>query len=404
MNHVRLFQRRIMRGLVAATCRVTSPELMRFKSDRSPHDAASGQRTVKSRPEPRINEPVLRLPRRLTSLLYRMFWVSLSLVSFGVCASAQPPKNGDVLTSKPRAPLPPFESLDDFGRNYFSRAVYDEARTQQNFDVREITYASDGLPVRGLLIKPRVPGTRKWPAIIYNRGGTGDFSRITDDGTTPCSRETPSCLTVVDLYLFAKAGFVVIASDYRFHGPTAKRDEWGGVDVDDVLNLVPALKSLDFVDPERLYMLGASRGGTMTYIAVKRGIPVKAAAVIAGLSDLEAFGKYRPEFVNGDETYDGFAKVWSDYQHRAAEYYQARSAIYWAEQINVPVLILQSRTDKLVPVTQSLRIAEALQENGKVYSLLIYEHDGHSLPLNREDRNHKIIEWFNKFGAKTDSQ
>jgi len=326
-----------------------------------------------------------------------MFCVTLTLVSMTVHASAKPPEDGQILSSKPRAPLPLLESLDDFSRNYFPRAVYEEARTQADFDVLDITYASDGLPVRGMLIKPKVAGTRKWPAIIFNRGGTGDYGRITDDGLTPCSREKPSCLTVVDLYLLAKAGFVVIASDYRFHGSTAKRDEWGGVDVNDVLNLVPALKSFDFVDPERLYMLGMSRGGTMTYIAIKRGISVKAAAVIAGPSDLEAFGKYRPEFVNGDETYDGFAKVWPDYQQRALEYYHARSAVYWADQINVPVLILHSRTDKLVPVTQALRMAEALQEKGKVYALHIYERDGHSLPQNREDRNRKVIDWFNRF-------
>ena len=40
-------------------------------------------------------------------------------------------------------------------------------------------------------------------------------------------------------------------------------------------------------------------------------------------------------------------------------------------------------------------MAEALQEKGKVYALQIYEHDGHSLPLNREDRNRRIIDWFN---------
>jgi dipeptidyl aminopeptidase/acylaminoacyl peptidase len=92
----------------------------------------------------------------------------------------------------------------------------------------------------------------------------------------------------------------------------------------------------------------------------------------------------------------GFAKVWPDYEHRSAEQYRARSAVYWADQINVPLLILHSRTDKLVPVTQALRMADALQEKGKVYALHIYEHDGHSLPLNREDRNRKIIEWFSK--------
>jgi dipeptidyl aminopeptidase/acylaminoacyl peptidase len=313
-----------------------------------------------------------------------------------VRAFPQSPREGEILTSKPRAALPPFESLDDFGHNYFPRAVYEEARTQKDFDVLEITYSSDGFSVPGLLIKPIIPGTPKWPAILFNRGGNGELGRITDNGLT-CGRANTSCLDLVDLYLFAKAGFVVIASNYRYQGVTAKRDEWGGVEVNDVLNLVPALKSLGFVDPERLYMLGQSRGGTETYIAIKRGVPIKAAAVIAGVSDVKAWVDATPAMgmVNGNQYIDGFAEVWPDYEHRAAEHYQARSAVFWADLINVPILILHSRTDKLVPVTQALHMAEALQERGKVYALHIYDRDGHSLPANREDRNRMIIDWFN---------
>jgi hypothetical protein len=197
---------------------------MRLESAQSPGDAASGQPAIDSLQGLQVNGSPLRFPRRLPSALHRRFCVTVALVSLTVHASAEPPKDGEVLTSKARAPLPMFESLDHFGRDYFPRAVYDEARTQESFDVLEITYASDGLPVRGMLIRPKVPGTRKWPAIIFNRDGTGEYSRITDDGLAPCGRENPSCLTVVDLYLLAKAGFVVIVSDYRFHGSTAKHD------------------------------------------------------------------------------------------------------------------------------------------------------------------------------------
>jgi dipeptidyl aminopeptidase/acylaminoacyl peptidase len=310
--------------------------------------------------------------------------------------AAQEP-DGKILSSKPWPPLPNYESLDEFGRGYFPRAVYEEARAQKEFEVLEITYASDGLPVRGMLIKPRAPGPRKWPAIIFNRGGNGDLGRITDSGEA-CCRVNTSCLDVADLYLLAKAGFVVIASDYRYQGATAKRDEWGGVEVNDVLNLVPALKSLDYVDPERLFMLGLSRGGTMTYLAIKRGIPVKAAAVIGGVTDVKAWVDARPEMgiVKGNEYTDGFANIWPDFEHRAEEYYRARSAVYWADQINVPVLILHSRTDRMVPVTQALQMAEALQENGKVYALRIYDRDGHPLPTNRDDRDRMIVDWFNR--------
>jgi len=313
-------------------------------------------------------------------------------------ASVEP--DGRILNSKPWPPLPKYDSLDDFGRSYFPREVYEEARTQKQFDLFEITYASDGLSVRGLLIKPKRPGSGKWPAIIFNRGGNGDLGRITDNGQ-PCGGMTnTSCLDVADLYLLAKAGFVIIASDYRYRGATVKRDEWGGVEVDDVLNLVPALKSLNYVDPERLYMLGLSRGGTETYLAIKRGIPVKAAAVIGGVTDVKAWVDARPEMniVNGNEFIDGFAKIWPDYEHCAEEQYRARSAMYWADQINVPVLILHSRTDRMVSVTQALRMAEALQEKGKVYSLHVYERDGHPLPRNREDRDRLIVDWFNRIG------
>ena len=211
-------------------------------------------------------------------LLAVQFLVGPSALS----VAAQGP-DGRIQNSKPWVTLPTYDSLDDFGRSYFPRAVYEEARTQKEFDVLEISYASDGLSVRGLLIKPKAPGTRKWPAIIFNRGGNGELGRITDNGQ-PCGGMTnTSCLDVADLLLLAKAGFVVIASDYRYRGATVKRDEWGGVEVDDVLNLVPVLKSLEYVDLEQLYMLGLSRGGTMTYLAIKRGIPVKAAAVIGGI-------------------------------------------------------------------------------------------------------------------------
>ena len=334
---------------------------------------------------------------RKTAIAGSFFLLILLLVGASALSVAAQEPDGRILSSKPRAQLPSYASLDDFGRGYFPRAVYDEARTQTDFDILEITYASDGLTVPGVLIRPKAPGAKKWPAIIFNRGGNGQLGSVIDNGQ-PCVGMNTSCLDIADLYQFAKAGFVVIASDYRYQGATVKRDEWGGVEVDDVLNLVPALKSLDFVDPDRLYMLGLSRGGTMVYLALKRGIPVKAAAVIGGVTDVKAWVDSRPEMgvVNGNGYIDGFARIWPDYEHRAEEEYRARSAVYWADKIKVPIFILHSRTDRMVPVAQALRMAEALQENNKVYALHIYERDGHPLPLNRDDRNRMIIDWFNQ--------
>ena len=43
--------------------------------------------------------------------------------------------DGKILSSKPWPPLPNYESLDDFGRGYFPKQVYEEARTQKEFDI-----------------------------------------------------------------------------------------------------------------------------------------------------------------------------------------------------------------------------------------------------------------------------
>ena len=124
---------------------------------------------------------------RKTVITSSFFLLIQLLVGAPALPAAGPEPDGQILRSKIRSLLPSYESLDDFGRGYFPRSVYDAARTQTGFDILEITYASDGLPVRGLLIKPKAPGARRWPAIIFNRGGNGQLGSITDNGQ-PCGR------------------------------------------------------------------------------------------------------------------------------------------------------------------------------------------------------------------------
>jgi dipeptidyl aminopeptidase/acylaminoacyl peptidase len=321
----------------------------------------------------------------------RLRWLRLGAVILAYVGAANAPAlseaqtrpDGEILALTPHAALPTYEALDEFGQRFFRKGEYEGARTQTDFDVLDLRYSSGGIEVSGILIRPKQLADRRWPAIVYNRGGTGDYSRLDH-------------IAIVEMLLLAKAGFVLIASDYRFHGPTSRQDQWGGADLDDVLNVVLAVRSLPYVDPARLFMLGHSPGGTMTYLALKRGAPIRAAAVTSAASDLEAMGRYQPEFVNGSDTFDGWAKVWPDYASRATEHYRERSAVYWADKIRVPILIFASRTDRLVPADQALRMALALQAAGASYALQIYANDGRSLPLNRADRIQRIVEWFSQ--------
>ena len=297
---------------------------------------------------------------------------------------------GTLVRQESCSPLAPYEDLDKFAKWYFSQSVYEDARSQTNYECSHIWYLSDDIPISGYVLKPKLTENRLWPVILYARGGTGNFGVIND-------------LNRVELYLLAKEGYVVVATDYRWTGERARQDDWGAQTVNDILNLVPLVKNLRYADVKRMFLLGVSRGGTMTYMALRAGIPVTAAAVVAGPSDLETLVISRPDFLTGDEYSDGWAKLWPEFEHRKQEHFRARPAVSWADQINVPVLILHSRNDSKIPVSQAFAIAEKLQQYKKEYELVIYGNDGHSLPLNRANRNQHIINWFQLHDSKEGS-
>src|SRR4030095_14955865 len=95
-------------------------------------------------------------------------------------------------------------------------------------------------------------------------------------------------------YAYVSSGFVVIGSQYRGNDGGEGREEFGGADVCDVLHLIPLARALGYVDMHNVFMLGWSRGGMMTYLALKHEIPVNAVAVGGGLTDLVSEGKTSP--------------------------------------------------------------------------------------------------------------
>lgn len=74
-----------------------------------------------------------------------------------------------------------------------------------------------------------------------------------------------------------------------------------------------------------------------------------------------------------------------------------RSAVHWADRINVPLLILQGGADWRVQAgTNALALASQLQELRKPYELIVYAGDDHGLSLNGADSDRRIIGWFKR--------
>ena len=158
------------------------------------------------------------------------------------------------------------------------------------------------------------------------------------------------------------------------------------------MNVVPLAKSLGFIDMNNLFMYGELRGGMMTYQAIKRVFPVNAAAVFGAFTDMDALIKHRPE-VYRPETH---RQIWPDFDARRDEIIKSRSAVYWPETLDVPLLIMHGGADWSVNPSQSLVIAQKLQDLGKTYELVIYAEDGHILSRNQEDRDRRAVGWFKR--------
>lgn len=245
-------------------------------------------------------------------------------------------------------------------------------------EIHDITYMSDGLNVKGYLAQPKAPGT--YPAVIWNRGGNREY------GLLPPLRLKP----------YAINGYVAIGSQYRGNGGGEGREEFGGADVNDVLNLIPCLKSLPNVDTDRIGMVGYSRGGMMTYIALKeqtlRGAnDIKAACTVGGAADLFMGAKERPNMVL--EVYSPL--IGGSPSHVPKEY-EARSAVYWADKINAPLLIQHGEADWRVSLEQAKKLAQELDKYGKVYKLITYPGDDHGLSGHNGGLS-EIFKWLSQY-------
>jgi dipeptidyl aminopeptidase/acylaminoacyl peptidase len=242
----------------------------------------------------------------------------------------------------------------------------------ENLNFYIIQYHSDSLVIKGIVVEPKKEG--KFPVVIFNRGGNRDFASLNIE-------------TIINYTAkLAVEGYVVIGSNYR------EQDEFGGAEINDVLCLTETIKEIEKADSSRIGMFGWSRGGMMTYLALKNSNKIKTAIVGNGPTDLFNTIAERPVI----ET-----KVLSEcipyyFENKEAEL-KKRSAIYWADELNKEssLLILCGTNDERVSYIQAEQMAERLAKLDYSFELKKYETD-HFFTDKKDELNDAVIVWFNK--------
>ncbi len=161
-------------------------------------------------------------------------------------------------------------------------------------------------------------------------------------------------------------GYVLLQPNYR--GSTgygvewrdANLMDWGGGDLEDVAAGADYLRSLPFVDPERIGVFGVSYGGYMSYIAVTRkpdhfkvGIPWNGHCDLHKLYDetMTHLGYYlRQQMGDPEENH----ALWRD-----------RSAIEFVDNVRAKLLIMHGVNDPRCPINQARLFRDRLLELGR---------------------------------------
>jgi len=234
-----------------------------------------------------------------------------------------------------------------------------------------------GNPVKfwSYVFVPRgIDTSKKYPLIVLPHGGVhADFTTY----YTHILRE-----------LMAQQ-YIVVAAEYR--GSTGygkshyEKIDYGGLEVEDVdASRAYIIENYDFVDANRVGIIGWSHGGLITlhnifdhpdhYKVAFAGVPVSDLIARMGYKDQEYRDLYEAEYHIGQSA------------DANVEEYKRRSPAWRAELLQTPLLIHTNTNDADVNVLEVEHLIQALKAEGKKFEYEIFQDvpGGHS--FDRMDR------------------
>jgi dipeptidyl aminopeptidase/acylaminoacyl peptidase len=256
-----------------------------------------------------------------------------------------------------------------------------------------VSYAGpDGQKVPAWLFVPKgLDRTKKHPAIVWIHG---DGVNQGYDGWHV--QRNYAVYYSFHQYLLQK-GYVVIMPDYR--GSIGYGKAWregvymdvGGKDAKDAWMVTNYLKTLPYVDMDRVGVWGLSYGGFFTLIAVTDQPKLFRAAVdVAGVAD---YAMYYEDPYHGGWT---ASRIGTPEQN--PKVYENASPLSHVDRLERPLLVLHGTSDVNVPYLHSVRLLDELLKKGKsdLVSFMTYPGEFHYFTREHvlRDAWHRVEDFF----------
>lgn len=239
---------------------------------------------------------------------------------------------------------------------------------QDLVDSRVVRFDSfDGMEIPNILWKPhQATAQSRAPALVWVHGGPGG--------------QTTRAHNALIQYL-ANHGYVVLGINNRGssgYGKTffaADDGKHGREPLWDTVAAKKYLQTLDYVDPERIGIIGGSYGGYMTVAALafqpeEFKVGVNIFGVTNWLRTLESIPPYWESFREALYKEIGNPETQRDFLIET-------SPLFHADKITKPMLVLQGANDPRVIKPESDDIVAAVEKNGVPVEYVVFDDEGH---------------------------
>lgn len=291
-------------------------------------------------------------------------------------SAAEPPKAFVLNIQKRKRQL-----LHDPGKEDFAEVKFGEVKrwTFKNKRGREI----EGR----VYYPPDFDRSKKYPCIVYYYGGTFPVTREFG-GRYPKNLYAAQGYVV---YVLQPSGAVGFGQDFS----ALHVNDWGLVAADEIINGVKKfLAAHPFVDSRHVGCMGASYGGFMTMTLLTRTNIFAAAIAHAGISSISS---YWGEGYWG-YAYSAYASA-DSFPWNRKDIYVNQSALFNADKISTPLLLLHGSVDTNVPPGESTQLYTALKILGReVEYVQILDQNHQILTYNKRILWTKtILAWFDRW-------